>query len=282
MTHNLETTSSPGHHGSAIRWLDAHFQAAQPEYLKILSASGIQSGWHVLDAGTGSGSFLPFIADMVGVNGEITALDLAAENIAAIDQRAEEWGFPGNLITKVGSVIDLPFDADTFDAVWCANVTLYLSDDEFLEALRQFRSVVKPGGLVAIKEVDLGMTRLNPAPYGFFWRFLEASNQKGVPVHVHGALRSQHLKRTMEQLGFVNVHQHTTLIERWSPLRDVEKIYLAGILQFFAEYALDLELPPGDQAIWSALSQMDSAIAVLEADQFYWCEGNVLAIGEVN
>ena len=99
------------------------------------------------------------------------------------------------------------------------------------------------------KEVDLGMTRLNPAPYGFFWRFLEASNQKVTPVHVHGALRSQRLKRTMEDLGFVNVHQHTTLIERWAPLRDVESAYLAGILRFFAEYALDLDLPVDDQAM---------------------------------
>lgn len=281
MTSTLETTSSLGAHGSATQWLDAHFQAAQPEYLQILRESGIQLGWQVLDAGAGSGSFLPFIADMVGTDGAITALDIAPENIAAIDERATEWGFPCHLETRVGSVTNLPFAADTFDAVWCANTTLYLSDDKFLNALRQFQSVVKPGGLVAIKEVDLGMTRLNPAPYGFFWRFLAASNQKGVPVHVHGALRSQHLKRTMEDLGFVNVHQHTTLIERWAPLRDVEKTYLAGILEFFAEHALDLELPAADQVIWTALSQSDSALALLDAPQFYWCEGNVLAVGRV-
>ena len=47
----------------------------------------------------------------------------------------------------------------------------------------------------------------------------------------------------MERLGFERVRQHTTLIERWAPLRDVERAYLAGILKFFAEYALELELP---------------------------------------
>ena len=61
MTKKLETTSSRGHHGSATQWLDTHIQAAQPEYLKILNASGMQPGWQILDAGTGSGSFLPFI-----------------------------------------------------------------------------------------------------------------------------------------------------------------------------------------------------------------------------
>lgn len=276
----METTSSRGHHGSAIEWLDTHFQAAQAEYLEILGASGIQRGWQVLDAGAGSGSFLPFLAEMVGPDGAITALDLAPENIDAIERRAAEQGFPCTLATDVGSVTALPFLPHAFDAVWCANVTLYLSDDDIAETLRHFQRVVRPGGLVAIKDVDLGMARLNPAPYGFFWHFLEASNNAGRPVHVHGALRSQYLKRMMERVGFIAVRQHTTLIERWAPLRSVERAYLAGILKFFADHALVLDLPAVDRPIWEALARNDDTSPLNNPD-FYWCEGSVLAVGRV-
>lgn len=59
----------------------------------------------------------------------------------------ERWGFPVPLETHTGSVTALPFDDATFDALWCANVTLHLSDAELEKALAEFRRVVKPGDL---------------------------------------------------------------------------------------------------------------------------------------
>ena len=45
-----------------------------------------------------------------------------------------------------------PFPDDQFDAVWCANVTHYLRDDDLRTAMAEFRRVVRPGGMVAIKD----------------------------------------------------------------------------------------------------------------------------------
>jgi arsenite methyltransferase len=269
--------SSQGHRGADVGWFDTKFQMAEPEYLAVARAAGFQPGWHVLDAGCGSGSFLPALADLVGSTGQLTALDLAPENVATVCQRVEQWGFPVPLETRTGSVTALPFDDHTFDALWCANVTLYLSDAELEKALAEFRRVVKPGGLVAIKDVDLAVTRVNPAPTGFFWHFLEATQD--ISVQIHGALRSQTLKRWLERAGFAAVWQQTTLIERWAPLRPVDHLYISNILAWSAKYALQTDLAREEIAIWEKLSSRDSVDSLVNHPNFYFGEGIVLATG---
>jgi arsenite methyltransferase len=271
--------SSQGHHGSAAGWLDAHFQTAEPEYTRVAHAAGFQMGWHVLDAGCGSGSFLPILAEQVGTTGRLTALDMAPENITTVRDRVQQWGFPVPFEAHTGSVTALPFDDNSFDGLWCANVTLYLSDDELEQAMTEFRRVVKPGGIVAIKDVDLSFTRLHPASYEFFWHFLEAA--QGISVHVHGALRSQTLKRRLEGAEFESVRQHTTLIERWAPLLPVERQYIGGILAFFAEYAVQTDLSDQDANLWRGFQFPDSSDSLLNQPDFYWCEAAVLAVGHV-
>lgn len=63
-----------------------------------------------------------------------------------------------------GSITALPYVSGTFDAVWCANVTEYLTDDELRQMLAEFRRVVRPGGMVAIKEWDNTRQLLLPGP----------------------------------------------------------------------------------------------------------------------
>lgn len=88
------STSSMGHTLAAGTYLDAHFTMCRPEYEVMLRSVGLQSGWHVLDAGCGRGSYLPVIAEAVGPAGEIAALDLAPENIATVGQSVAAWGLP--------------------------------------------------------------------------------------------------------------------------------------------------------------------------------------------
>ncbi|HEY7908831.1 MAG TPA: hypothetical protein VIC60_08140, partial [Thermomicrobiales bacterium] len=51
--------SSTGQLMTGSEWLDVHFEASRPEYEAMLRSVGLQPGWHVLDAGSGSGSYLP-------------------------------------------------------------------------------------------------------------------------------------------------------------------------------------------------------------------------------
>src|SRR5258707_11703351 len=108
----------------------------------------VQPVWRVLIAGCVRVNDVPLIAEAVGPTGAIAALDLAPENIVTVTQSVAIWGLATPVTTHVGSIVALPFPNDAFDAVWCANTTQYLTDDELTTTLGEFRRVVRPGGLV--------------------------------------------------------------------------------------------------------------------------------------
>ena len=58
--------------------------------------------------------------------------------------------------------------------MWSANVIQYLDDEELTQAIREFRRVVKPGGLVAVKEVDISVWQYQPQDPKLMWRLLDA------------------------------------------------------------------------------------------------------------
>lgn len=148
---NQHATSS-GHHLAGAGWLDQHFNFSRETYESMVRWVGFQPGWHVLDAGCGAGSFLPFFSELVGTTGRLSALDLAPENINTVKALFSAQPLHCNLQARVGSVMFLPYPDETFDAVWNANVQQYLTDDELRQMLSEFMRVTKPGGLVAIKE----------------------------------------------------------------------------------------------------------------------------------
>ena len=114
-----------GHHLAEANWLDLHFETFRREYEAMLRAIGLEPGWRVLDAGCGSGSFLPLLAELVGPTGHVTALDVSPDNLARLDQRVASDGFTCPVVTRAGTVTALPYPDDYFDAVWSANVSQY-------------------------------------------------------------------------------------------------------------------------------------------------------------
>ena len=108
MTDHDSTKTSTGHELSEGSYLDGHFEAMKPEYETMICSVGIKSGWRVLDAGCGSGSFLPLLAELVGSSGHISAYDLAPENVGMVDSLVENGQFPCSIETRVGNLTSLP------------------------------------------------------------------------------------------------------------------------------------------------------------------------------
>lgn len=144
-------------------WLDTHFDAARPEYAAMLRAVPIEPGWRALHAGCGSGSYLPLLAELVGDEGRLAALDLAPENIEVVQQRLAAWRLDRRVGACVGSLATLPYPDGSFDLLWCANPLQYFADDDLPTVLAEFRRVVRPGGVVAVKDVDMQLWRVHPA-----------------------------------------------------------------------------------------------------------------------
>lgn len=245
----------------------------------MLRSADLQPGWHVLDAGCGSGGFLPLIAEAVGPTGRVTALDVASENLAAVQAACAAAAFACPVATQVGSVTALPFADGQFDAVWCANVSQYLSDEELTTVLREFCRVVRPGGMVAIKEFAASPWTFGPGDAARMWHFLDATHAT-LPM-MHGILRTREFRRWLERAGCERVWQETTLVERWAPLRPIERQYIGDLFTWVAQFAEDAALPAADHAFWRSVADPDAPDHPMNDPKFYWCEAGVVAVGRV-
>ena len=274
-----ESSTSQGDHLSSAKHLDSHFALAQPEYETLLKAVGLQAGWHVLDAGCGVGSFLPLMSELVGENGRITAIDLAPENIEVVQTQIAPF-VTCPLETKVSSILELPFADDTFDALWCANVIEYLSDNELHIALAEFQRVVRPDGLVAIKEFDRTMLLFWPHGIRLMWRLNEAVLQSGDAYHLQ-VVRNYELATWLKQAGFANVRHQSILIERPAPLKTHELPFLQGGLPWLAQTAVAVDLPEEDKALWQRITDSESDEYILNHPDFVFREGALLFVGQV-
>lgn len=277
-SHLDRSSSSTGQVFAAVGWLDAHFEMARPEYEAMTCAAGFQPGWRVLDAGCGGGSYLPWLAELVGPTGALAAIDLDGKNVAAVRQRIVEWGLSCPVTADVGSVLALPHADDSFDGLWSSAVTQYLSDEELLSALTEFRRVVRPGGLVAVKDIDGTLMRA-PARIPGLIQHLREGRARAGSVQARGAIRGLELRAWFGRAGSVDVRLETTLVERWAPYGPAERQYLAALLKSFASMTDQADLPQDERNEWAR--QRAALETELSDPDHYYREGHVLVVGRI-
>jgi len=271
-----EQITSAGHRLSAGEHLDLHYLALKEEYDATLRATGIQPGWSVLDAGAGNGVFLPLMAEMLGPRGRIEALDLARENVEAIEVSVASRQFACPVSARTGDITALPYATDTFDAVWSANVVQYLSDEKLAQAIGEFRRVVRPGGLVAVKEVDISVWQYQPQDPRLTWRLLDALSGD---TQISGAMSGSRVPAWFRRAGLENVSAITTLAERRQPLRPVERDYIRNNLEFLSGLARTCDLPQADRRQWKAVGEAPESL--ISDPDFCYREMWVLSLGTV-
>jgi SAM-dependent methyltransferase len=97
-----------------------------------------------LEIGAGTGYFSLNLL-RAGVVGEAVATDISPGMLRKLKQSAEELGLP--VETAACEAAELPFEDDSFDLVFGHAVLHHLPDLE--GAFREFRRVLRPGGVVA-------------------------------------------------------------------------------------------------------------------------------------
>jgi ubiquinone/menaquinone biosynthesis C-methylase UbiE len=102
-----------------------------------------------LDAGCGLGLPALLLAEAIGPDGRIAALDRSPAFLRRAGQIAERAGMAGRVTFRQGDVDDLPFADASFDWAWSCDCVGYAPGDP-LPALREMARVVRPGGAVAI------------------------------------------------------------------------------------------------------------------------------------
>ncbi|MEV6952479.1 class I SAM-dependent methyltransferase [Streptomyces sp. NPDC051183] len=148
-----------GHHDSVLRshrWRTAANSAA---YL----IGELRPGMSVLDVGCGPGTITADLAELVGPQGQVTAVDAAPDVLTRAGAYAKERGL-ANVRFATADVHALEFPDDSFDVVHAHQVLQHVGDP--VRALREMRRVCRPGGIVAARDADYAAMTWYPATPG--------------------------------------------------------------------------------------------------------------------
>ena len=128
----------------AAGW-DRHSTETDPARLQEMAGRlGLRTGWTVLDAGSGTGVMIPYLAAALGASGRIIALDVAMAMLrqAVPKHPAHRAGF------VCADVHALPLAAETVDAVVGYSCFPHFRDKP--GALAEMYRVIRPGGRLLI------------------------------------------------------------------------------------------------------------------------------------
>jgi len=108
----------------------------------------LRPGMRLLEGGCGSGSMALELASVVHP-GEVVGVDIDTKRVTEARTAAAGQGL-NNVRFETASVLSLPFANDSFDAAFLSSVCEHLQDP--LTALRELVRVVKPGGVIGVRD----------------------------------------------------------------------------------------------------------------------------------
>lgn len=119
----------------------------------------LHTGMALLDCGCGPGSITRGLAEVVAP-GKVTGIDINQSMIEEARNLARQDHII-NVQFQVANIYKLPFNDASFDAVFAHTVLQHLRDP--LKALKEIYRVLKPGGVVGIRDGDWGIRSISPS-----------------------------------------------------------------------------------------------------------------------
>jgi ubiquinone/menaquinone biosynthesis C-methylase UbiE len=131
----------------------AHAEWAAPDYTPdqrkkidyLLAEADIRGGYHIIEPGCGTGRLTEILANWVGSDGLVLALDISPRMIEACRRRV---GARRNVKIQCAAVENVAFAKEAFDIVICHNVFPHF--DNKAVALRILSAALKPAGKLMV------------------------------------------------------------------------------------------------------------------------------------
>lgn len=196
-----------GHHESVLRSHTWRTVANSAAYL----ADHLTPGARVLDVGCGPGTIT---ADMASMGVEVIGVDAAADVV----EKARALGVDA----RVGDAYALDFADASFDVVHSHQTLQHLARP--VDALREFRRVVTPGGVVGVRDVDYAGTIVFPETEGLaLWAALYQKVHRSNGGEPDAGRR---LKSWARAAGFSSVEATTSV---WTFATDEDRAWWGGM-----------------------------------------------------
>jgi SAM-dependent methyltransferase len=124
------------------------------------AAAGILPGMTVIDVGAGPGFAATDLAEIVGPQGRVIALERSPRFLDALSNRAARLGLT-NIEAREHDVSDASFGEGVADLTWCRWLLSFVADPA--ATVRHIAQALKPGGVAIFHEyADYGAWRTMP------------------------------------------------------------------------------------------------------------------------
>ena len=112
---------------------------------RLVSRFGLKHGYNVLDVGTGTGVLIPFLLQVIGRAGSVTAIDFAERMVQICRLKHSHLK---NVIVKLYDIEEEDLPPASFDAVTCFGLFPHLEKKE--KTLHNLCRALKHGGVLII------------------------------------------------------------------------------------------------------------------------------------
>jgi SAM-dependent methyltransferase len=166
----------------------------------LLDRAGIQPGWSAIDLGCGPSGVIDLLAERVGPDGRVTALDFNPANVALAREFAAERGLVNAEIAE-GDARQTGLPSASFDVVHARTLLINVPDPDAVVA--EMARLVRPGGWVVIMEPDVGASLCYPPhpAWDRLWEiFVDASHSDGADPFM-----GRRLPDLMERAGLTGI-----------------------------------------------------------------------------
>lgn len=104
----------------------------------------IKPGDQVLEVGCGTGTLSLATKQKVGLAGKVHGIDMIPQMIEISQRKAAQAG--ADIAFQLGSIDDIPFTANRFDAVLCSFMIFHMSEGVRRKGIQEIHRVLKPQG----------------------------------------------------------------------------------------------------------------------------------------
>ncbi len=229
---------------------------------RLVEIAAIEKQETVLDVATGTGACAIAISPLVGTNGRVIGIDLAADMLEVAQQNITKASLD-NIQLQLGDAENLSFEDNSFDQVICASGIFFLPD--MLAGLKEWLRVTKPGGAIAFS--SFGETAFNPMRemyatriqnnYGIVLppsRGFQRLNtpQKCQDLMQQAGLSIENIEIRTEQLGYYlcNVEEWWDIVWHTGFRHSVSQIQPEKLAQFKTEHLAEIGELATDKGIW--------------------------------
>ena len=147
-----------GHRTEELARLDGQAKMLEPATRLALQLAGIGPGMRVVDLGTGTAEVALLVAEVVGAEGSVLAVDRAPDGLAYAATKLADRGAPNVELVEADVATYVP--DGPVDAVVGRLVLSYLPDP--VATVRRLLGSVRPGGVYLALEYDTEAVRSAP------------------------------------------------------------------------------------------------------------------------